>query len=124
MGVEERAPACLDAAAEAWLAHYDDDEQRLAAVQRLAEFGVLSNRNLEVIIGLSWFMVAKVSTKRDHTGGRLAPHTLPLMIRLREDWASGIRNARLCRTIIAEGTSRGMVARLTGIPIKAVEKMS
>lgn len=112
----------LDAAAEAFRRRYKADADRLAVCVALAEFGVFSNRHLEAITGLGWYRVSQITKKRDHSGGRLAVHTLPLMQRLRADWAEGHRNGDLLRVILAEGTSQGMVAKLCGIHIKTVER--
>jgi hypothetical protein len=122
MSTEEMT--CLQAAAEVYLGHAPEREDRMAAARRLAEYGVLSNRNLEAICGLPWYAVAEVTGKTDRTGGRLAPHTLPLMVTLAAQWGDGIRNRRLLKVILDEGTSQGMVSRLTGIPVKAVERLA
>jgi hypothetical protein len=118
------APTCLEAAAEVWLGHAESREDRRAACERLAEFGVLSNRNLEAICGLPWYAVAEITGKRDRTGGRLEPATLPLMVTFAEQWEAGRRNRRLLVAILNQGTSQGMVSRLCNVPVKAVERLA
>lgn len=122
--MEEKA--VLEEAIEAWIAHRPRGNQQpqVEACQRLAQHGVFSNAQLAAITGLSKDRVGTITRKRDHTGGRLAVHTMPLMLRLQVDYANGVRNERLLKTILSQGTSQRTVARLTGIHVKAIERMA
>lgn len=111
---------CLERAKAAYLRPRVNDEAATEAVRELAEYGVFSNRNLQAITGLNEHYVATITAKASKVGGRLNPVTLPLMLQLAEDWRAGVKNEHVARTIVELGTSRGMVARLTGIPYSAV----
>lgn len=116
---------CVRQANEAWLRprDHDRDAQR-EDVATLHAYGVFSNRHLEAITGLPEQAVASLTRKRDRTGGRLNVETLPLLVRLAEDWSNGWLNERLVQMVIERGTSRRMVAKLTGIPEHVVTRNS
>jgi hypothetical protein len=117
------AATCLDQATEAYMRHRDGDrQQQIDDCTELAEWGVLSNRALEEITGLPEGVVRALSQKTDHRGGRLVPSTLPLILAVRDDYRRGYLNGWLLKQIARHGTSLGMVARLTEIPIKDVRR--
>lgn len=120
--IEDRT--CLEAAVEAWLRPRGDREEQMDDLHRLAAYGVFSNRQLEAITELDWRIVKRVSTKMDRTGGRLVLSTLPLMVWLQADYERGIRNKRVLRLILDAGTSQRTVSRLTGIHLRAIERMA
>lgn len=107
---------CVKQANEAWLRPRADRSMQRDDVLELSRWGVFSNRHLEKITGLSEQVVAGLTEKRDHTGGRLNVESLPLLVRLADDWEGGWLNDRLVRMVVERGTSRRMVAKLTGIP--------
>lgn len=112
---------CLERANAAYLRpRRGKDETAIETVRELAGYGVFSNKNLQAITGLNEHFVGTITEKTSAVGGRLNPVTLPLMLQLAEDWRAGVKNDHVARTIVELGTSRGMVARLTGIPYSAV----
>lgn len=115
---------CLEAAMEAWLRPRTERGERMADLERLAAYGVFSNRQLSDITDLDWRVVKQVSPKTDRTGGRLVLSTMPLMVWLQADYQRGVRNKRVLRLILEQGTSTRTVARLTGIHLRAVERMA
>lgn len=116
---------CAEHATEAYLRPRSGDRRpQMDDVEALASYRVFSNRHLEAITGLDELTVASITRKTDHTGGRLNVETLPLIARLEDDWENGIRNEHLVRLIVARGTSRGMLAKLTSIPLKDLDRMA
>lgn len=115
----------LEVALEAWLRYRSPNnmQPQVEDCRALASTGLFSNRHLEAITGLPETQIARITRKTDHTGGRLAVHTLPLLMRLRGDYALGLRNERLLRIILNQGTSRATVTKLTGISRKTVVRM-
>lgn len=116
---------CLDRATEAYLRHRGDDRSiRMRECAVLAEYEVFSNRALEAITGLPENVVRGITQKTTHTGGRLAPPTLPLIRHFRDDARDGVLNQHVLRDIVALGTSAGMVARLAEVPLKDVRRVA
>lgn len=99
----------------------------------LGETRVFSNRNIAHITGLSMETIAQLTKKKDKVGGRLNPASLSLILDLRNSWLTEtyvVRgkemrwvNKELLTSILNLGTSYGMVARLSEIPLTTLHRV-
>lgn len=70
-----------------------------------------SARMMSKIVDMPMSRVLEAMGKTKRTGGRLAPESLPLILELR-DWGFSGDKVLTC---LRQGTSQGLLARLTGI---------
>lgn len=99
----------------------------------LGETKVFSNRNIAHITGLSMETIAQLTKKKDKVGGRLNPASLSLILDLRNCWLTDsyeVRgktmrrvNKELLHSILNLGTSYGMIARLSEIPLSTLHRV-
>lgn len=90
-------------------------------VEQIALRGVLSNRAISAITGVSMRSVGDLTNKTDSTGGRFAPASLAALIGI----ATAIENDERpdrgdVLRALSLGTSPLMVERLTGMPRRTV----
>lgn len=91
-------------------------EGKVNAAMSLMEWGVFSNRHIASFSGLSPSYVNGLSKKGDHSGGRLDPEALPLVIDLIHAANRGEHSYRAVAKALDAGISGHMLARLTGRP--------
>jgi len=89
-------------------------------VVALNEFGLFSNRHLSMLTGMRQGNVAAFTNKKDATGGRLTGESLPFIVAAINNRNSRVLDVAVFKQAVDAGASRGMVSRLTGIPMTSV----
>jgi hypothetical protein len=86
-------------------------------IQRLAEFGVFSNRQIANIAkgSASHSHIAKITKKTSKSGGRLNPAHLENIRDLMLQADSGRVDWNLVELTVSQGTSGSLLSKLTGI---------
>lgn len=93
-----------------------DRQTRVDKARSLAEWGCFSNRQIGKLVGLHPHEVSEYTGKKDHTGGRLKPESLPHVLNVIEMHNRGEVNHSLVKRALEAGCSSTMLARLTGRP--------
>jgi len=110
----------LEQALKAWNRTPDangDKQAQFDDAVALGELSVFSNHNIAKITRLNPATVAGLTEKKDKTGGRFAPESLPLVADLAKKWKKlGWVEHSAVAEIVDMGTSPNMIAMLTGIP--------
>lgn len=98
--------------------HRDHMERqtRVDKARSLAEWGCFSNRQIGKLVGLHPHEVAEYTGKKDHTGGRLKPESLPHVLEVIEIHARGEVSHHAVKRALDAGCSSIMLARLSGRP--------
>lgn len=93
-------------------------------VYEIAEYGLFSNRQIALIIdgAVSYATISRILDKTDKTGGKLNPKSLEDISEILFSKARGRTNYKLIKKVLTEGTSQGMISRLTGVPQSAISK--
>lgn len=99
-------------------------EEIRESIQRIAEYGVFSNRQLQAISNgkVSHQAIAKITGKTDKSGGNLNPGTLELLRRVLLSRATSASDFEMIAEAIDQGTSQRMVAKLTGVSQSMISK--
>lgn len=113
----------LDQALEAWYRPADCGKQlRTDDAAALLEWDVFSIKQVAAICQLPEHYVRALARKRDHTGGNLAPESLPMLLELRQVWLAGerLRARGVAQRVYAAGTKQSMTSVLTGVPMSTL----
>ncbi|KZE41417.1 hypothetical protein AVW09_02175 [Microbacterium sp. T32] len=97
-----------------------DPARRARAVELLGTHGLWSLAQISAISGARMHEVRRVVVKKDSTGGRFNPGTLPWIL---EDFAlrdRGETNDVLTARIVNAGTSELMLARLLDVSVASI----
>jgi hypothetical protein len=107
--------------------HTFDAEMTERAVRLLAEHKDADGRPLWSMAQVALFtgakptLVRRVMSKTDHSGGRINPASLDLLLEMIALNDRNERNTALVAKIIDDGTSSYMVAKLVGRPVATVK---
>ncbi len=94
------------------------------AIIRIGKLGVFSSRQLSAITNgaLPHTTVSKLITKTDKTGGKLNVGTLDILRTILISRADSSTDFNLIADAVGQGTSQGMVAKLTGVNQGTISK--
>jgi len=94
------------------------------AIVRIGKLGVFSSRQLSAITNgaLPHTTVSKLITKTDKTGGKLNVGTLDILRTILISRADSSTDFNLIADAVGQGTSQGMVAKLTGVNQGTISK--
>jgi hypothetical protein len=94
-----------------------DRDKLFEVVENIGEYGIFSARQLSVLAGnsISHQTAARLCKKTEKTGGRLNPKSLDQIKQCFHDRINNRIDYSLVSQIVADGTSQGMVEKLTGI---------
>ncbi len=94
-----------------------DRDKLFEVVENIGEYGIFSARQLSALAGnsISHQTAARLCKKTEKTGGRLNPKSLDQIKQCFHDRINGRIDYSLVSQIVADGTSQGMVEKLTGI---------
>lgn len=90
-----------------------DRPARFAAAEELGAFGVLSSRQIGLIVGLPHTYVNGLMSKKDKTGGRFRPEALAPLLRIAQE-GKAVDDADIAEAL--GSVSTWLAARLTGVP--------
>lgn len=114
-------------AAEQALYHFEhhsryDDQQRVDAVQELADWGLFSNEQIARFTGMNAHKVAGFTGKTDRTGGNLTGESLVPIIALINANANNEVDRGNVRDAMELGASTRMIAKLAGMNQRTVAR--
>jgi hypothetical protein len=94
-----------------------DREKLFEVIENIGEYGVFSARQLSALAGnlISHQTAARICKKTEKTGGRLNPKSLDQIKQCFHDRINNTIDYSLVSQIVLDGTSQGMVEKLTGI---------
>jgi hypothetical protein len=94
-----------------------DRDKLFEVVENIGEYGIFSARQLSALAGnsISHQTAARLCKKTEKTGGRLNPKSLDQIKQCFHDRINNRIDYSLVSQIVADGTSQGMVEKLTGI---------
>lgn len=94
-----------------------DRAKLFEVIEDIGEYNIFSARQLSAITGnlISHQTVARVCKKSERTGGKLNPKSLDDIKQCFHDRINGTIDYSLISQIAANGTSQGMIEKLTGI---------
>ena len=94
-----------------------DRDKLFEVVENIGEYGIFSARQLSKLASnlVSHQTAARLCQKTEKTGGRLNPKSLDQIKQCFHDRINGTIDYSLVSQIVADGTSQGMVEKLTGI---------
>lgn len=101
-----------------------DKAKLFEVVENIGEYNVFSARQLSALAGnaISHQTVARICKKSEKTGGKLNPKSLDEIKQCFHDRINGVIDYGLVAQIVANGTSQGMVEKLTGISQTKISK--
>jgi len=101
-----------------------DKEQLLKVIVDISEHKIFSARQIQSIAGntISRQKISKLCQKSDKTGGNLQISDLEKIRDLFYTKSNGLTNYALAKEIIDNGTSQGMLSRLTGIDQSSISR--
>lgn len=93
-------------------------------IKELGSHRVFSSRQIEAIVNgtVSYGTISKLINKNDKTGGTLNVGTLDILRNILYSRADSSTDFSLVASAVGQGTSQGMVARLTGISQGTISK--
>jgi hypothetical protein len=93
-------------------------------IEDISEYNVFSSRQIALMTGkiISHQTISKLNNKEDKTGGSLNVLDLEKIRDLFYGKSNGSVNYRLAKEIIENGTSQGMLEKLTGIHQSSISK--
>lgn len=94
------------------------------AVIRLSKYQLFSSRQLSAIVNniLTHSNIAKIIIKSDKTGGKLNVGTLEILRNVLYSRANGKTDYELIAKALEEGTSQGMISKLTGVSQSSISR--
>ena len=94
-----------------------DRDKLFEVVENIGEYGIFSARQLSKLASnlVSHQTAARLCQKTEKTGGRLNPKSLDQIKQCFHDRINGTIDYSLISQIAANGTSQGMIEKLTGI---------
>lgn len=101
-----------------------DREKLFEVVENIGEYNVFSARQLSALAGnaISHQTAARLCNKTEKTGGKLNPKSLDEIKQCFHDRINGSIDYSLISRIVDNGTSQGMVEKLTGISQTKISK--
>jgi hypothetical protein len=101
-----------------------DKEELLSYLRHLGSLGVFSSRQLSAIVNglVPHTTISKIIDKNDKTGGKLNVGTLDILRTILINRADSTTDFRLILEAVGQGTSQGMVSKLTGINQSTISK--
>ena len=99
-------------------------EELSKVIQDISQYNIFSSRQISSMTGniFSHQTVSKISNKQSKTGGKLSVSDLEKIRDLFYGRSNGSVNYKLAKQIIDNGTSQGMIYRLTGIHQSAISR--
>lgn len=99
-------------------------EELSKVIQDISQYDIFSSRQISSMTGniFSHQTVSKISNKQNKTGGKLSVSDLEKIRDLFYGRSNGSVNYKLAKEIIDNGTSQGMIYRLTGIHQSAISR--
>lgn len=99
-------------------------EELSKVIEDISEYNIFSSRQISSMTGniFSHQTVSKISNKQNKTGGKLCVSDLEKIRDLFYGKSNGSVNYKLAKEIIDNGTSQGMIYRLTGIHQSAISR--
>lgn len=94
------------------------------AIKDLASHRLFSSRQISAIVNgtLDHGSIAKLIKKEDKTGGNLNVGTLEILRNVLYSRANNQTDYKLISKALEEGTSQGMIARLTGVSQSSISR--
>ncbi len=101
-----------------------DKEELLGHLKELGSLGVFSSRQLSAIVNgaVTHSTVSKIIDKNNKTGGKLNVGTLDILRSILIGRADSATDFRLIADAVGQGTSQGMVSKLTGVNQSTISK--
>ena len=101
-----------------------DKEELLSYLRHLGSLGVFSSRQLSAIVNglVPHTTISKMIDKNDKTGGKLNVGTLDILRTILISRADSTTDFRLILEAVGNGTSQGMVSKLTGVNQSTISK--
>lgn len=101
-----------------------DKEELLSYLRHLGSLGVFSSRQLSAIVNglVPHTTISKMIDKNDKTGGKLNVGTLDILRTILINRADSTTDFRLIIEAVGQGTSQGMVSKLTGVNQSTISK--
>jgi hypothetical protein len=101
-----------------------DKEQLIKVIIDIGEYGIFSARQIQSIANntISRQRISKLCKKSDRTGGNLYIFDLEKIRDLFYTKSNGSTNYALAKEIIENGTSQGMLSKLTGIDQSSISR--
>ena len=90
----------------------------------MADYEVLSSRQMSAIVNnrISHSMISKMIDKGSKTGGNLNVGTLEILRNVLYSRANGETDYKLIKEAIGQGTSQGMISKLTGVSQSSISR--
>lgn len=100
------------------------DHDVIKAVIELGDYKVFSSRQISAIIRnrVSHTTVSSTIGKKDKTGGNLNVVSLEALRNILYSRSSGETNYGLIAKVLEEGTSQGMISKLTGVSQSSISR--
>jgi hypothetical protein len=101
-----------------------DSEELNKQVMLLADYDVLSSRQISAIINnkISHSSISKMIGKNSKTGGNLNVGTLEILRTILYSRSDGKTDYRLISQVLEGATSQGMISRLTGVSQSSISR--
>jgi hypothetical protein len=101
-----------------------DREVLVYNLQNLAEYNVFSNRQLQAIcLGeLSYTTIGGYTQKKTKNGGNFSPESLENLREILYAKHNGQINYQAIERALTQGTSQGMISKLTGVAQSTISK--
>jgi hypothetical protein len=101
-----------------------DSEELNKQVMLLADYDVLSSRQISAIINnkISHSSISKMIGKNSKTGGNLNVDTLEILRTILYSRSDGKTDYRLISQVLKGATSQGMISRLTGVSQSSISR--
>jgi hypothetical protein len=117
-------PKPLRSAQYAWEhSHTWSSDLKVNAAIELGEYKIFSVRTIAAIVRLHPAKVGEYVQKKDKTGGRFAPDSLPLLVKITEALTCNERDWRDVQAVYRLGTSQTMINRYTGLAPATISRM-
>jgi hypothetical protein len=103
-----------------------DSSELNKQIMLLADYDILSSRQISAIVNnkVSHSSISKMIGKNSKTGGNLNVGTLEILRNVLYSRSSGETDYRLISEAIKEGTSQGMISKLTGVSQSSISRRS
>ena len=90
----------------------------------MADYEILSSRQMSAIVNnrISHSMISKMIDKGSKTGGNLNVGTLEILRNVLYSRANGETDYKLIKQAIGQGTSQGMISKLTGVSQSSISR--
>lgn len=100
------------------------DHDVTKAVIQLGDYKVFSSRQISAIISnrVSHTTVSSIIGKKDKTGGNLNVASLEVLRNILYSRSSGETNYSLIAKALEQGTSQGMISKLTGVSQSSISR--